>query len=160
MNQLNISQLQNLWMRSPDERLASWRDFRIELQSTMVGCVDNIPVSTLAAVSDWWTQVPEVSLAIDPYNSETWPTVWEIICEGECCKYSRGLAMAYNVQYLYADADVKLCRIRDHKYNDEYMIAKYNGRYMLNSPHDTVVDLANVDFIEIRETWNTKNIKG
>jgi hypothetical protein len=47
MNQLNISQLQNLWMRSPDERLASWRDFRIELQSTMVGCVDNIPVSAL-----------------------------------------------------------------------------------------------------------------
>lgn len=161
MEQLNISQLRNLWLRSPDERLASWREFRIELQSSYdqyeangSEADDKVLVSCLYAISTWWSQVPMVNVAIDPYNPELWPTVWEIIDQGECCKYSRGLAMAYNMHYMEPRVAVTLDRVYDHHFNDEYMIANFGGKYGLNSQHSPVIKLQDVDSLEIRESWD------
>lgn len=161
MEQLNISQLRNLWLRSPDERLASWREFRIELQSSYDRYEANgseeddaILVSCLGAISTWWEQVPLVSVAIDPYDSSSWPNVWEIIYQGECCKYSRGLAMSYNMHYMNRDVLVTLDRVYDHHFNDEYTIANYGGKYALNSLHGQVINLQEVDSLEIRESWD------
>lgn len=155
MEQLNTSQLRNLWLRSPDERLAGWREFRIQLQAAYAGC-DGNALPCLEAISTWWQQVPEVSVAIDPYNPDNWPTIWEIIYQGECCKYSKGLAMAYNMHYMDQDADVNLHRVRDHKFGDEYMVAELNG-LALNSLHDIVVNLHSVEFLEIRETFDIRS---
>lgn len=152
MEQLNISQLRNLWLRSPDERLASWREFRIELQS-LYDCGDD-PFSSLSAIATWWEQAPLVSVAIDPFNSEVWPSIWEIIYYGECCKYSKGLAMAYNIHYMDSDIEVTLARAYDTTYNDEYMIAIYDGEFALNSLHGSVINLHDVDSFDIRESWN------
>lgn len=159
MEQLNISQLRNLWLRSPDERLASWREFRIELQSSYNFCEDNSIddqslLQCLDAISTWWEQAPLVSMAIDPFNHDTWPTIWEIIHQGECCKYSRGLAMAYNISYVIPNASVDLSRVYDHKFDDEYMIALCNQQYALNSQHCRVLDITTVDTLEVRESWN------
>jgi hypothetical protein len=150
VEQLNISQLRNLWLRSPDERLAGWREFRIELQSSY-DC-DRDVLSSLTAISTWWQQAPIVSVALDPFNSKSWPTVWEIIYQGECCKYSRGLAMAYNIHYIDPKADVAVHRVHDHQYGDEYMIATW-GSLAVNSQHGQIVDLHDVESIEIRESF-------
>jgi len=163
VEQLNISQLRNLWLRSPDERLAGWREFRIELQHSYEyyecnGSRDDqeILLSCLEAISTWWHQAPVVSVAIDPFNSEGWPTVWEIIYQGECCKYSRGLAMAYNMHYIDQDVRITLDRVYDHEFNDEYMIANYGDKYALNSLHGPVIKLHSVDSLEKRESWDIK----
>jgi len=160
LEQLNTSQLRNLWLRSPDERLASWREFRIELQSSYNHYEANgsdadqaILMSCLEAISTWWEQTPAVNVAIDPYNPESWPTVWEIIHQGECCKYSRGLAMAYNMHYMDPDVKVTLDRVRDHTYGDEYMIANFGGLYALNSLHGKIIN-PSVDSLETRESWD------
>lgn len=160
MEQLNISQLRNLWLRSPDERLASWREFRIELQSSYDRYEANgsdadhaILVNCLEAISTWWEQAPMVNVAIDPYNPESWPTVWEIIYQGECCKYSRGLAMAYNMHYMDPRVKVTLDRVRDHAFGDEYMIANFGGLYALNSLHGKIIS-PSVDSLETRESWD------
>ena len=155
MDELNISQLRNLWLRSPDERLACWREFRIEAQS--VYC-DGHPLPILETVSTWWNQAPSVSVAIDPFNFKTWPTIWEIIHQGECCKYSRGLAMAYNIHYIDRDAKVTIDRVRDHTYHDEYLIATYNDEFVLNSLHGTAVNIQDVGSLEIRETWDIQAV--
>jgi hypothetical protein len=160
LEQLNISQLRNLWLRSPDERLASWREFRIELQSHYdlyesngTESDNSILLVCLQNISTWWEQAPLVSVAMDPFNPDSWPTVWEILDQGECCKYSRGLAMAYNIHYLDKDVNVTLARVRDHVNNDEYMIATYGGRYALNTLHAQVVDLHSVEYLEVRESF-------
>ena len=157
MEQLNISQLRNLWLRSPDERLASWREFRIELQS-LNGCAfdDNNLLASLKAISIWWAQAPEVTVAIDPYNSNSWPTIWEIIHQGECCKYSRGLAMAYNMHYLDTGAHITVDRVYDEKFGDEYLLANYNNQYALNTPYEHVLNLQNVDALKVKESWDIK----
>lgn len=161
MEQLNISQLRNLWLRSPDERLASWREFRIGLQSSYSlyedygGDQDNTRlVSCLELINTWWQQTPIVSVAIDPYDPISWPTVWEIIHQGECCKYSRGLAMAYNMHYMDSRVRVTLDRVYDTVFNDEYMIATFDGKYALNSLHGAVIALHSVDCLELRESWD------
>jgi hypothetical protein len=156
MEELNISQLRNLWLRSPDERLASWREFRIEAYSAYSKCAGN-PLPILESVSTWWEQSPHVSVAMDPFNTKSWPTIWEIIQQGECCKYSRGLAMAYNIHYI-SDKNVVLNRVRDHTHNDEYMIATFNNEFILNSLHGQVVNVHDVDCLEIRETWDIQAI--
>ena len=159
LEQLNISQLRNLWLRSPDERLTSWREFRIELQShydlykadgTESDTV--ILLDCLKAVSTWWEQAPIVSVAMDPFDTESWPSVWEILDQGECCKYSRGLAMAYNLHYMNTDVNVTLDRVRDHITHDEYMIANYDGQYALNSQQAQIINLQNVESLEVRES--------
>jgi len=150
VEQLNISQLRNLWLRSPDERLAGWREFRIELQSEY-DC-ERDALSLLGAISTWWQQAPIVSVALDPFNPKSWPTVWEIIHQGECCKYSRGLAMAYNIHYIDPEADVAVHRVYDHQYGDEYMIATW-GSLAVNSQHKQIINLHDVESIEIRESF-------
>jgi len=159
LEQLNISQLRNLWLRSPDERLASWREFRIELQShydlyeaTGTESDNAILLDCLNAVSIWWKQAPVVSVAMDPFNLESWPTIWEILDQGECCKYSRGLAMAYNIHYMDKNVHVSIDRVRDHKFHDEYMIATFDGKYALNSLHTQILNLQGVESLEVRES--------
>ena len=115
-------------------------------------------LSCLKAVSTWWEQAPIVNVAIDPFNPESWPTIWEILDEGECCKYSRGLAMAYNIHYMDRDVYVTLDRVRDHLYNDEYMIANFGNKYALNSLHGQVVELQAVDSLEIRESFDIRSL--
>lgn len=163
MEQLNINQLQNLWLRSPDERLASWREFRIELQSHYALVVngndvdDSIMLSSLESIRKWWEQVPNVSVAIDPYCPKSWPTIWEIIYEGECCKYSRGLAMAYNMHYMDCNKTVTLDRVYDHKNNDEYMIAVFDSKYAMNILYNQVTPLRSVAYLEIRESFDIRS---
>ena len=157
IDELNISQLRNLWLRSPDERLACWREFRIEAQFVYGNC-DGNPLPILESISTWWNQAPSVSVAIDPYNFKSWPTIWEIIHQGECCKYSKGLAMAYNIHYIDRNAKVTLDRVRDYTYHDEYLIATYNDEFVLNSLHGSVIDVQATDSLEIRETWDIQAV--
>ena len=154
----NISQLRNLWLRSPEERLACWREFRLELQAEYSVC-DNDMLSSLNAISTWWAYAPIVNVAMDPFNLKTWPNIWELIHQGECCKYSRGVAMAYNTHYIDQDAHVTVSHALDTSHNDEYFITVINERYILNSLHKPVIDLQSnhVDFV-IKESWSIQDI--
>lgn len=103
--------------------------------------------------------MPIVSVAIDPYSIKTWPTLWEIIHSGECCKYSRALAIALNVYYIDKLVDIRVSRIYDKKSNDEYMIVVINECMILNTPYDRVVDLQSViNKFDIKESWSIQDI--
>lgn len=163
MEQLNISQLRNLWLRSPDERLTGWRNFRIDLQHhydlyECNGSDDDAAIlqDCLNAISTWWYQAPIVNMSINPYEPSSWPTVWEILDQGECCKYSRGLAMAYNLHYLDSDTNVTVDLVRDHKHHDEYMIANFGGKYALNSLQAPIIFLQEIDYLEIRQSTDIR----
>lgn len=65
--------------------------------------------------------------------------------------------MAYNIHYMDQDADVALHRVRDHQYNDEYMIATL-GDLALNCIHEQIVDLHSVDTLEKRESFDMRSL--
>ena len=60
--------------------------------------------------------------------------------------------MAYNIHYMDTKVHVTLDRVRDHLYNDEYMIANFGGKYALNSQYAQVINLQNVESLEVRES--------
>lgn len=155
----DVGQLRNLWMRSSSERLACWREFRLELQEIYDPADGNSVLEAVNAVNTWWTHSPSVNIAIDPTSPANWPDIWEIICQGECCKYSRSLAMAYNLHYMDQEADVVLHLVYDTEYNDECMVAIFNGRYVLNSLRNSIVDMQTVNTpLQIKESWNIRDL--
>lgn len=62
--------------------------------------------------------------------------------------------MAYNMHYLDQDVKVTLDRVRDHTFNDEYMIARFDGKYILNSLQKQILTHRDVDSLEVRESWD------
>ena len=154
----NVSQLRNLWLRSADERLASWREFRLELQDSYDSCDSTSLLSSLDAISVWWSYMPLVTVSMDPFSPSRWPTVWEIIADGQCCKYSKGLAMALNAYYLDSDLDVRVARVLDRKAGDEYLVAIVNDEIVLNTPYGNTANLRDVSHIETQESWQMDDI--
>lgn len=154
----NDSLLRNIWLRSPDERLASWREFRLELQGSYDSCDNNSLLSSLDAISNWWNYMPFVTVSLDPFSPHNWPTIWEIIVDGKCCKYSKGVALAFNAHYLDSSLDVKIERVFDHEVHDEYIIAIVNNDLVLNTPYGNLVNLQNVSHIEMQESWHIDDI--
>lgn len=139
-----------MWIRAPDERIAQWREFRLSMAKQV--CTVGIQ-EVLCDISVWWEQMPFVNMAIDPYNARGWPSAWEIIDSGHCCKYSRGLAMAYTIHYIDPTTAVTLARVRNKDHSDQYMVAIWNDRFVINTPHTRLVDLKSDDIFDIEESW-------
>jgi hypothetical protein len=156
----NISQLRNLWLRSPDERLAGWREFRLELQEAYdPRDVDSLPTA-LQAIESWWGHAPIVNVAMDPYTPTKWPTVWEILAQGHCCNYSKGLALAYNSYYLDSDLSVTVNRVVDTARTDERLVAIVDEKFVLGFPDQIPTAFCDVvDRMEVHETWTVPDIK-
>lgn len=154
----NVSQLRNIWLLSSEERLAFWREFRLELTS----CFDLHDKTTwepsFEAIDVWWKVTPEVSVSMDPYSVKNWPTVWEIIAHGACCKYSRGLAMAYNAYYMCPELSVTVDLVYDQKDHDEYLMTAIENEFFMNTLQGSVVSLRDVDHIKIQESWPVKAV--
>jgi hypothetical protein len=149
-----MNHLHNLWLKSPEERLGLWRKFRISETSS---CDDRR--TELQHIVNWWAFVPRVNLAMDPFDETNWPSIWEIISGGECCKYSLGLALALSVYFIDSDAEVTLARARDRDGSDEYFIAIIDGEYILNSPYASVAQVNDIkDKIDIRASWDIEDV--
>ena len=80
------------WFESPSNRLSQWRDFRKGLDTDDIFKVCN-------TVIDWWKMAPISKMTIDPVDSSTWPTPWEMLHSGNFCENSRALGMSYTIYY-------------------------------------------------------------
>jgi hypothetical protein len=117
------------------------------------------PVFLLAEISNWWEMVPLVSVSMDPYDPNAWPNVWEIIDSGECCKYSKGLAMGYTMHFMDQHAHIELARVLDNYHHDEYIVAIWKDRYVLNSPFSRVTPISEVDsYLSVQESWTIRDV--
>ncbi len=52
----------------------------------------------LETVADFFEKLPKVKIYTDPYDSETWPTPWELIEENEYCPFNLILGICYTIQ--------------------------------------------------------------
>lgn len=72
-----------------EDRLKLWHDFRASLSN------DSDPVQSAI---NFWSDAPESSRNIDPYDESTWPSPWEMIQENSYCEYTKILAVAYTLK--------------------------------------------------------------
>lgn len=141
-----------MWLDPPHKRLANWREFRRELDSADVN-------AACEKVSQWWQFAPQSALSIDPYDISTWPSVWEMLHQGDYCKFSTAIGMAYTIFYIDESVKNRILRVYDHVNSDIYMTALINEHWLLNYNLCEMTEYNNVrNALEIQESWNTKDV--
>lgn len=60
------------WVEPPSKRLSAWRNFRQSLDTTDI-------TDVCKTVMNWWENAPLLNITIDPVDSNSWPTPWEML---------------------------------------------------------------------------------
>ena len=148
----NVNQLRTMWFEPPQKRLALWRDFRKSLDTY------NLKF-TCTQVCKWWSYAPLNNLSLDPYDIQTWRSVWEMLHCGDFCKFSTAIGMSYTLFYIDEKLENSILRVYDHQNSDIYMTTLIDGRWLLNYNLHDVVDWHSVKHtMDVQETWRCKDV--
>lgn len=113
------------WFETPSKRLSMWRDFRKSLDT-------NNTFDVCETVINWWQSAPLVSIAIDPVNSNQWPTPWEMLHQGDFCENSLALGMSYTIYYANPAIENELMYITCREKSFQRLCALIDNKYLLN----------------------------
>ena len=72
-----------------EERITQWRDFR----NTLEDCKDPF-TKTL----EFWNKAPRIDKYINQYNSQEWPTPWEVLKENRFCPVAIPLMIGWTLK--------------------------------------------------------------
>ena len=111
-----------------------WRAFRKGLNTDDTKNVCEI-------VIDWWKMAPISSWTIDPVNSGTWPTPWEMLHSGNFCENSMALGMSYTIHYANENIPNKLLYVTDRKNSIQRLCALIDNKYLLNYDYGAISTL-------------------
>ena len=122
------------WFESPTARLSQWREFRkgLDTDNTQEGC---------NTVIDWWKMAPLSKMTINPVDSNTWPTPWEMLHSGDFCESSLALGMSYTIYYANETIANELLYVTDKKNSTQKLCAWINNKYLLNYEHGAISTL-------------------
>lgn len=122
------------WFEAPSIRLSKWRNFRkgLDTQDTLAVC---------QTVVDWWKMAPISSLTIDPVESNTWPTPWEMLHSGNFCDNSLALGMSYTIYYANDSIPNELLFVIDRERSIQRLCVAIDNKYLLNLEHATISNL-------------------
>lgn len=142
-----------MWFEPPQKRLSTWRSFRMGLSE-----IDDLE-SVCRQVHQWWSFAPLNNLSLDPYEIETWPSVWEMLHQGDFCKFSTAIGMSYTLFYIDEKIENNILRVYDHENSDIYMTALIDGRWLLNYNLTQVVEWNTVKHtLDVQENFKCKDV--
>lgn len=112
---------------SIDERLSAWLNFRKGLES------DSNPFNSVA---EFWSLAPLIvhNTKIDPYNSKSWPTPWDIISRNKYDDFTIAVMMGYTVKLTerFSKDFVVVKTMVDHSKKQLYNLLYINEEDVLN----------------------------
>jgi len=130
------------YLLSAGERLRHWKSFRESLDETLSD------EDHLSMTIKYWSQYPIVTRYIDPYNSETWPSPWELLYENKFCKSSFAYMMEQtllkSVDGRWIPSRLELMYIDDKELNDEFIILVVDNKYVINYDLERIINFDNV----------------
>ena len=94
-----------------ENRLAEWRQLRDSIEESE---------DPLRLCLEFWNNIPEVSIAADPYDQTRWPTPWEMIEENNFCPFVKILAICYTLQLTerFSHEEFEINIVQDRKKQD------------------------------------------
>jgi hypothetical protein len=99
------------------------------------------------------------NISLDPYDIQTWPSVWEMLHRGNYCKFSTAIGMAYTLFYIDEKIENRIIRVYDEANSDIYMTALIDGRWLLNYNLTEVADWSSVkDSLQVQESFLCKDV--
>ena len=122
------------WFESPGTRLSQWREFRKGLDTDNTQEVCN-------TVIDGWKMAPISKMSIDPVDSNTWPTPWEMLHSGNFCEDSLALGMSYTIYYANETILNELLYVTDRKNSTQKLCVWIDNKYLLNYEHGAISTL-------------------
>lgn len=84
-----------------EERLVAWQQFRSSVETSLTPFEDTV---------NFFGSAPLVSMQVDPWTLENWPTPWELIHENQYCDFSKILVICYTLQLTdrFTDKDFEI----------------------------------------------------
>jgi hypothetical protein len=142
----------NFWIESPQQRLQKWKNFRRSLSN------NSNTMDCLTSVWNIWFFSPDVSMTLDPYDIKKWPTVWEMVQDGNTCKYSKTLGAAYAMYYLNNSLDISIMRVFDKFNKDIYVVSRIEDKLLM--PYNkNILNFEDVkNNLDIQESWTINEV--
>jgi len=127
---------------STDSRISQWREFRTQLEVSKDPWQDT---------QDLWNRAPVIGRGLDPWNSQLWPTPWELIKENRYCPVGIPLMMGWTMKLTTRFSDIpiliKICI--DHTQQRYYNLC-YVGDKVLNYNDKVVNELELTDNLSVQ----------
>lgn len=133
--------MNNPSLLSPMDRLSVWREFR---ENIVLYSEEQV----MDYIIDWWSVLSFVDIrTIDIYDSELWPTPWELVYYGEYCQSAISLGMAYTLVLMDSIwiNRLKVALIDDHGERVS-LVVLIDDKYFLNYSHREVIKIKNLNF--------------
>jgi hypothetical protein len=110
-----------------EERLSAWVKLRNQIETAQ---------DPYKLVSEFWYSSPftPYNKMVNPHNTKSWPTPWEIVVENQYDDFTKALMMAYSFKFTkkFADTliDIRICL--DKQKNAYYNIVCIDNEIVLN----------------------------
>ena len=116
---------------SVDQRITLWREFR----NTLEGCKDPY-TETLK----FWQQAPVTEKYLNQYNSQEWPTPWELLKENRYCPVAIPLMIGWTLKLTtkFTKVPVLIKISIDHKTKRYYNLVEVENT-IINYEHNSIV---------------------
>ena len=115
-----------------------WREFRRSLDTENIMEVCNTVVK-------WWQSAPLINIAIDPVNSNQWPTPWEMLHQGDFCENSLALGMSYTIYYANSDIPNELLYVTCLGESFQRLCTLIDNKHLLNFERGVISTLPGDD---------------
>jgi hypothetical protein len=142
----------NVFMMSPAERLAAWGSFR-----------DALPTQSeneqLGNVAKFWAQCPFKKWVIHPEDSQGWPTIWELLHDGDYCRNAIALGIEATLRLSGFDANrLKVVMVRHLEDQEEFFVVIIDDAHVLNYSYAETVSVE--DLVNVVDTLYAYRFKG
>jgi hypothetical protein len=115
-------------------RLKTWQDLRKQLEKS------KDPINQTV---EFFDKLPTSSMAVDPYNNDSWPDPWMLIEENVYCRFLKVLGICYTLQLTdrFSTRDFEIHISIDSENHDlvyqikidNDMLTSYNDTYELTN---------------------------
>lgn len=106
-----------MFKKSTDDRLSSWAEFRITL---------NTAANPFEAVWQFWKDAPYVPYnnRIDPFHQRSWPTPWEIIVHNLYDDFTKAIMIGYTLKFTdrFKNSRIEVRTLLDKDRNAAYNV--------------------------------------
>ena len=114
-----------------NERLAAWKQFRNDLETSSNPFLD---------VAEFWSRAPFVSPYLDPNNSTEWPDPWHLVLDNRLDNLAIALGMLYTIKLTQRFIDTP-CEIHTSTSTENEYFLVVDNQYVLNKEYRQVVSV-------------------
>jgi len=133
------------------DRLAAWKEFRQELETS------NKPLEDVAKL---WSYAPFVSPYLDHQNPHTWPDPWHLVLDSRLDELAITLGMLYTIKLTqrFRNSKCEVYRVKRPLDKEYSYILVVDNQSVLNFEYNRVVGVDTLSGCESNLLWTAPQL--